>query len=228
MKTTTVRLWDLPTRVFHWLLAAGIAFSWFSAEIGGNWMEWHERSGIFLLSLILFRIVWGFVGSETSRFAHFIRSPAAAIQYWKAAKTQPKGTSAYYAGHNPMGAWMVIALLGIIGLQGLTGLFATDDIATEGPLAALVSSDTAELLTTLHHAIFNLVLLFAVIHIAAVIFYRLVKRTNLIKAMVVGTADWPAAQSQPTGLQFKPTWLGVGVFALCYVAVYFCIKVLAA
>lgn len=80
MKTTTVRLWDLPTRVFHWLLAAGIAFSWFSAEIGGNWMEWHERSGIFLLSLILFRIVWGFVGSETSRFAHFIRSPAAAIQ----------------------------------------------------------------------------------------------------------------------------------------------------
>ncbi len=227
MNTTPVRLWDVPTRMFHWLLAGGIAFSWFSVEVGGNWMEWHERSGIFLLSLILFRIVWGFVGSETSRFAHFIRSPAAALAYLKAAKTQPKGTSAYYAGHNPMGAWMVVALLGIIGLQGVTGLFATDDIATEGPLVGLISSDTAELLTTIHHWLFNMVLAFVVLHIAAVVFYRVAKRTNLIKAMVVGFADWPASQPQPAPFKFQSAWLGLAVFVVCYGTVAGLIQLLA-
>lgn len=227
MNTTPVRLWDVPTRMFHWLLAGGIAFSWFSAEVGGNWMEWHERSGIFLLSLILFRVVWGFVGSETSRFAHFIRSPAAALAYLKAAKTQPKDTPAYYAGHNPMGAWMVLVLLGVIGLQGVTGLFATDDIATEGPLAGLVTSDTAELLTTVHHVLFNIVLAFAVLHIAAVVFYRVAKHTNLIKAMVVGSADWPASQPQPTPFKFQPAWLGLVVFVACYGAVTGLIQLLA-
>ena len=227
MNTTPVRLWDVPTRLFHWLLAGGIAFSWISAEIGGNWTEWHERSGIFILSLILFRVVWGFVGSETSRFAHFIRSPATALAYLKAAKTQPKDTPAYYAGHNPMGAWMVLAVLGVIGLQGVTGLFATDDIATEGPLAGLVTNDTAELLTTVHHLLFNIVLAFAVLHIAAVVFYRVAKRTNLIKAMVVGSADWPTSQPQPAPFKFQPNWLGLVVFVACYGTVTGLIQLLA-
>jgi len=111
MQTTPVRLWDLPTRLFHWTLVLGIGFSWFCAEVGGNWTVWHERSGIFLLALVLFRIVWGFVGSDTARFAHFLTLPRHAWQHLHELKGQ--GT-AFHAGHNPLGAWMVVALLGTV------------------------------------------------------------------------------------------------------------------
>ncbi len=228
MNTTPVRLWDLPTRLFHWLLVAGIGFSWFSGETGGNWMEWHERCGIFLLSLLIFRLVWGFMGSDTARFTQFVTSPLKALEHLKAVKAQGANAALFHAGHNPLGAWMVLALLGMILLQAGTGLFATDDIATEGPLAGLVGEHTTGLLTTLHHLGFKVILLLAAIHIAVVLVYRFVKRTNLIKAMVVGSADWPVSQPQPSGLQFKPAWLGLMVFALCYAAVYFGINALAA
>lgn len=212
--TSPVRIWDLPTRLFHWTLVLGIGFSWFCAETGGNWMVWHERSGIFLLALVLFRMVWGVVGSDTARFSQFLTAPAEAVRHWRAIKGQ--GGTAFHAGHNPLGAWMVVALLAVVLLQGSSGLFATDDIATEGPLAGLVSGKTAELLTSIHHLTFNVILLLAMMHIAAVLFYRFIKRTNLIKAMVVGKADWPASQPHPQGLQFKPAWLGLLVFVAVY------------
>lgn len=218
MQTTPVRLWDLPTRLFHWTLVLGIGFSWFCAETGGNWMEWHERSGMFLLALVLFRIVWGFIGSDTARFGQFLVSPAKAFQHLKELTSK---TTAFHAGHNPLGAWMVLALLLAILTQGVTGLFATDDIMTEGPLIGLVSGKTAESLTSIHHFTFNLILLLAGAHIAAVMFYRFYKRTNLIKAMLIGKADWPAGQIQPKSLAFKPAWLGLLVFAAIYALVYF-------
>lgn len=224
MQTTPIRLWDLPTRLFHWTLVLGIGFSWFCAEVGGNWTVWHERSGIFLLALVLFRIVWGFVGSDTARFARFLTSPLHAWQHLQELKGQ--GT-AFHAGHNPLGAWMVVALLAIVLLQGATGLFATDDIMTEGPLMGLVSGSTAETLTTIHHLLFNGILLLVALHVGAVLFYRLAKRTNLIKAMVVGKADWPVAQPPPQALTFKPAWWGLVLFALCYTSVYFGIAWLA-
>lgn len=224
MQTTPVRLWDLPTRLFHWALVVGISFSWFCAETGGNWMVWHERSGIFILSLVLFRLVWGFIGSDTARFSQFLTAPAHVVQHWRDIRGQ--GT-AFHAGHNPLGAWMVVALLAVVLFQGSTGLFATDDIATEGPLAGLVSGKTAELLTSVHHLTFNLLLLLAAVHVTAVMFYRFIKRTNLIKAMVLGKADWPASQAQPSGLRFKPAWLGLVVFGCVYALVWFIIKVLA-
>ncbi len=226
MQTTPVRLWDLPTRLFHWTLVGGIAFSWFTAEVGGNWMEWHERSGIFLLALLLFRIVWGFIGSDTARFAQFVTSPGKALQHLKEMRAQGGHASLFHAGHNPAGAWMVLGLIGVVVLQAVTGLFANDDIDTEGPLAGLVSEHLSNVLTTVHHLVFNLILLLAAIHIAVVLVYRFVKNTNLIKAMVLGSADWPASQPQPGKLSFKPAWVGLVVFALCYAAVYFGIKVL--
>lgn len=227
MKTVPVRLWDLPTRLFHWTLVLGVGFSWFCAETGGNWMVWHERSGIFLLSLLLFRLVWGFIGSDTARFRQFVRSPAAALQHLRMMKAQGADATLFHAGHNPLGAFMVLALLGALLLQAVTGLFATDDIATEGPLVGLVAGDTSEWLTTIHHALFKLILLLAVVHIAAVLFYRVVKRTNLIKAMVSGSADWPLSQPQPAPLAFKPAWWGAVVFVVCYVLTYFTIQGLA-
>lgn len=224
MNTVPVRLWDLPTRLFHWLLVVGIGFSWFCAETGGNWMVWHERSGTFLLSLVLFRVVWGFMGSDTARFTQFLVAPSKALQHL--GELRGKAT-AFHAGHNPLGAWMVVVLLLLLLLQGVTGLFATDDIMTEGPLIGLVSGKTAALLTTMHHVMFKIILLLAVVHIVVVMFYRFYKRTNLIKAMVVGQADWPAEQSQPDTLAFKPVWLGLVVFAVIYAGVYFGIVVLA-
>ncbi|SEA32613.1 Cytochrome b [Thiothrix caldifontis] len=216
MQTTLVKLWDLPTRLFHWILVVGISFSWFCAEVGGNWMVWHERSGIFLLALVLFRILWGFMGSHTSRFAQFLTSPANALAHLRELRSR---AAAFHVGHNPLGAWMVVVLLLVVLVQAATGLFATDDIMTEGPLMGLVSGKTAESLTSIHHFTFNIILLLAAVHVTAVLFYRFYKRTNLIKAMVVGKVDWPAQQPQPTHLAFKPAWLGILVFAIVYASV---------
>jgi len=224
MQTIPVKLWDLPTRLFHWTLVIGIGFSWFCAEIGGNWMVWHERSGIFLLALVVFRVVWGFIGSDTARFRQFLTSPVQAVAHLRDLHSR---ATAFHAGHNPLGAWMVVALLLAVLAQALTGLFATDDIMTEGPLIGLVSGSTSDLLTSVHHFNFNIILLVAGIHIAAILFYRFYKRTNLIKAMVVGKADWPAQQSLPKPLAFKPAWLGVLVFALVYAGVTFGIAFLS-
>lgn len=224
MQTTPVRIWDLPTRLFHWALVAGLGFSWFAAETGGNWMVWHERSGMFLLALVLFRIVWGVIGSDTARFSQFLKSPGKALQHLRELGSR---ASAFHGGHNPLGAWMVVVLLAAVLVQAGTGLFATDDIMTEGPLAGLVSGDTAGSLTGIHKLNFNIILLLAAIHILVVLFYRLFKRTNLIKAMVVGKADWPAQQATPESLQFKSAWLGLLVFAVCYAVVYFGIEWLA-
>lgn len=224
MQTIPVKIWDLPTRLFHWALVFGIAFSWFCADTGGNWMVWHERSGIFLLALVLFRFVWGVIGSDTAQFRQFLTLPAQALAHGRELRSR---STAFHAGHNPLGALMVVTLLLAVLAQAITGLFATDDIMTEGPLIGLVSGDTAELLTSIHHFSFNILLLLAAIHIAAIFFYRFYKRTNLIKAMVVGSADWSAQQPLPGPLTFKPAWLGALVFALVYTGVTFGIAFLA-
>lgn len=217
--TTSVKIWDLPTRVFHWTLVFGIGFSWLSAELGGLWMDWHMQAGILMLALIIFRIIWGFVGSETSRFSSFIKSPARAIHHWQELKD--RGT-AYYAGHNPLGAWMVVFLLVGVLLQAISGLFVSDDILVEGPLYGLVTESTAGALTSFHHLWFNILLLAALIHILTIGFYKIRKRTNLIKAMVAGSADWPVEQQPiPDHLSFKSPWLALSIFIIVYAVVHF-------
>lgn len=218
MQTIPVKLWDLPTRLFHWALVTAIGFSWFCAEVGGNWMVWHERSGIFLLTLVVFRLIWGVIGSDTARFSQFVKSPRYAWQHFIELRTK---ATAFHAGHNPLGAWMVVALILAVLVQATTGLFATDDIVTQGPLNGLVTEETAAVLTSIHRLTFKGIMLLAAVHIVAVVFYRFYKRTNLIKAMVIGTADWPVEQAPPpAGLKFKPTWLGVLVFVAVYAALY--------
>ncbi len=226
-QTTPVRIWDLPTRVFHWSLVAGMAFMWGSAELGGLWMDWHMQVGQFMLALILFRIIWGFVGSETARFSFFIRSPLKAIQHLQGELRSPVTEPAYHAGHNPAGAWMVLALLMGLLVQAGSGLFVTDDIMVEGPLYGLVSDYVSGKLTSVHHLLFNILLLFVVIHVFAIIFYKIRKRTNLLKAMVQGEADWPDAMPAPKPLKFVSPWWGLLVFLGCYAGVYFGLKWLA-
>ena len=174
-----VRVWDLPTRLFHWALAICIVLGIVFVKIGGNAIQWHAYCGYAALALILFRVIWGFVGSWHARFTNFIPSPSTLIAFLRG---QVDGG----LGHNPLGALSVIALLGVILIQALTGLFADDDIFFQGPLAKYVSNSTVALLTSIHR--FNQYLIFALVglHIAAISYYYFVKRENLVGPMVTG------------------------------------------
>lgn len=175
-------VWDLPTRVTHWLLVALVAFSWWSAE--ANELELHRLSGYSILCLVLFRIAWGFVGSATARFANFVRGPRDVMKY----ASQHMFDRAHVSlGHNPMGGWSVVVILLTLMLQLGTGLFAVDvDGLESGPLSYLVSFEMGRTLAKLHHLAFNGMEVLIVLHVAAVAFYAIFKRQALVSAMVGG------------------------------------------
>lgn len=173
------RVWDLPTRLFHWTLAGLIAFSWWSVTY--HHIDWHIWSGIALLCLLLFRLMWGVVGSSTARFANFVRGPRAVRDFIHG---EWAGT-----GHSPLGALSVIALLALVALQVGLGLIAVDeDGLNEGPLAHLVSIDTSDWARGVHGIVFYVLLAFIVCHIAAIFYYRLRGR-KLTGAMIHGGGE---------------------------------------
>jgi cytochrome b len=182
-----VRVWDLPTRVFHWALVALVVFSFVTAKIGGNALTYHMWSGYTILTLILFRIVWGFIGGRESRFAAFVRGPATVFQY--AASLLGKD-SERYLGHNPLGGWSVVVMLAALALQASTGLFVNDEIATEGPLAQYVSLATSLFLTRIHRLNQWVLVALVSLHVLAVLFYLFAKRDNLIAPMIHGHKTW--------------------------------------
>ncbi len=177
--STPVRVWDLPTRLFHWALAICVVLGIVFVKIGGNAIQWHAYCGYTALALILFRVIWGFVGSWHARFANFIPSPSKLIAFLR-------GQVDDGLGHNPLGALSVIALLIVVLIQALTGLFTDDDIFFQGPFARYVSNSTVALFTSIHR--FNQYLIFVLVglHIAAISYYYFVKRENLVGPMVTG------------------------------------------
>jgi cytochrome b len=177
-----IRVWDLPIRLFHWLLVVGIVMSFITVKIGGNAMEFHARVGYCVLVLIVFRICWGLIGSHHARFINFVPSPKGLLSYLS-------GKTKVGLGHNPLGALSVLALLFSVGLQALTGLFANDDIAFEGPFAKYVSNGTVELLTSIHHQNENILIALIVIHLCAILYYQKFKGENLIKPMLLGDKE---------------------------------------
>jgi cytochrome b len=184
-----VRVWDLPTRLFHWALAALVACSVVTVKLGGFWMDWHMRSGYAILALVLFRILWGFAGSRYALFSSFVRRPAEVIGYLR-------GQLEHGAGHSPLAAVSVLALLGLLLAQASTGLFSNDGNFTEGPLARLVSGATGERLSTVHRfgewALYVLVGL----HIAAIAYYATFRKVALVRPMITGDrvdVDGPSA-----------------------------------
>jgi cytochrome b len=201
MSTTTIRVWDWPTRLFHWLLVICVVTLFVTGKLGGNWMEWHKKAGYCALGLILFRVFWGFAGSETSRFTKFVRGPRAVIDYlkgrWQAAP-----------GHNPLGAWSVLAILGVILFQAVTGLFANDDILLEGPLYVLVSKDTSDFLTKLHHWSSNAAIALVVLHVAAIVWYARFKKESLVGPMIKGTKT-VEGQAEPKFVRGAWVWMAV-------------------
>jgi cytochrome b len=210
------RIWDLPTRLFHWLLAALVVFSVVTAKVGGNWIDWHMRSGYAVLALLLFRILWGFVGARYARFAAFVRGPAAIADYVRRLRA---GDAAAHAGHNPLGALSVLAMLAALLVQASSGLFANDAIASEGPLAKYVSGAASDFATRIHklnqYPIFALIAL----HVAAVAYYHFAKRENLVLPMLTG--DKPGRVGEPAADDLALHLRAVALLALAAGAVAF-------
>lgn len=184
-----VRVWDLPLRLFHWLLALAVTGALMSGQIGGNLMIWHGRLGVLVAGLLGFRLAWGLVGSTHARFASFVRGPAAIRAYLQ-------GTW-HGLGHNPLGALSVLGMLAALGLQTASGLFGNDDIAFQGPLYPLVSKDTSDWVTGLHRKGFWLILLLITTHLAAIVFYLKMRGDNLIHPMITGRKSVTAAAADP-------------------------------
>lgn len=178
------RVWDLPTRLFHWLLVASVLGSFVTVQVGGNAMVWHGRLGQFVLSLLVFRLVWGFVGGRHARFADFVPRPSGLLAYLKG------GGSGH--GHSPLGALSVLALLGLFTLQATLGLATTDDIFFDGPLVRHLPSDWVSAATSLHHALKPVLLGLVALHLLAILVYKLWGKP-LVQAMVTG--DRPADES---------------------------------
>jgi cytochrome b len=212
--STTVRVWDLPTRLFHWALVVLLVFSYVTGQMGK--LQWHMVSGKLILALLLFRIIWGFVGGEHARFAAFLKGPGETIGYLVATL---RGAARRYLGHNPLGGWSAIAMLAVAVLQGATGLFATDDIYTDGPLRHLVSEATSARLTTIHKYAVNLLLVLVALHVLAILFYLVVKKDNLTAAMVSGTKPF-APPEAPAPARQAQAWAAWVVLAVSLAVVY--------
>ncbi|MCF7528788.1 cytochrome b/b6 domain-containing protein [Neisseria lisongii] len=180
-----IKIWDVPTRLFHWLLVAAIAFMWFSAKTGGSLLAWHLRCGLLILGLLIFRLCWGLWGSDSARFTQFVRGPKQILRYLKGEQPEP-------AGHNPLGSLMVVALLLAVAFQVLTGLFSPDSntFIYNGYLNAWVDSATGDKLHTLHLAFFNGLLALIAVHIAAILVYKFLKKHDLIRPMITGWREW--------------------------------------
>ena len=192
-----IRVWDLPIRIFHWLLVFCIVGSFISINLGGNAIEWHARFGYCILTLLLFRFGWGFIGSTHARFASFFPTRQGLLNY-----LQGKGPQ--YLGHNPLGALSVFALLFALSIQVATGLFVDDEIAFQGPFTKYVSNATVSLLFRIHEG--NQVVIYSLIaiHIAAIVYYQKFKGENLVKPMLDGDKEIDPSEEA----KYSPTDLG--------------------
>lgn len=208
--TDSIRVWDLPTRLFHWLLVAAVTGSVVTAQLGGNAMVWHFRCGFAIATLLLFRLVWGVVGGRWSRFASFIYSPSTVMRYLKG-----QGQPEHGIGHNPLGAASVFAMLVVLIAQVSTGTISDDEIAAVGPFAKFVSNATVSAATGYHKGYGKLLLIALVaLHVGAILFYWFSRRNNLVKPMLVG--DKPYSGSLPGSRDDTVSRLSAAVvFAAC-------------
>jgi cytochrome b len=189
----SVRVWDLPVRLFHWLLVISVATSWATAELG--WMRVHFLSGYTILTLLLFRLGWGIVGSYPARFATFVKGPRAALDHLRELRLPPDRAPPVL-GHNPLGGWMVVTLLLVLLTQAGSGLFTSDDIMVDGPLVDLVSGATVKTLSTVHRLLFKLIFALAAIHVAVIAAYLLIRGENLVRPMITGRKPVPVGMER--------------------------------
>lgn len=187
-----MRVWDAPIRLFHWAIVLLIVTSYVSIKQG--WIQLHFISGYSVLALLIFRLAWGFIGSDTARFRNFLRSPLAGLSHLARFSDREPDTE---LGHNAAGGWMVLIMLAVLLAQTLTGLFSNDDVVSQGPLAYHLTKVASDQFSNLHATLFNVILGLTALHIAAIIAYAAVKRHDLVRAMVTGKKRLPATMQQP-------------------------------
>jgi cytochrome b len=211
-----VRVWDVPVRLFHWTLVALLVAAVISVKVGGNAKEWHLRCGYAILALVLFRFIWGFVGTHHARFATFVKGPGAVAGYVRSILERRHET---HAGHNPLGGWMIVVMLVALLAQACLGLFSNDDIVLDGPLVRLVDKDLSDAITTWHRRGAWLIFALAGLHVGAVAFYLVAFKENLVRPMLTGAKVLhprlaPAHITETAGR-------AVVVLALCGVVVWY-------
>lgn len=218
-----VLAWDLPTRLFKWALVVSIVVGWASDKIGGGNAALHVLNGRIVLTLVVFRLLWGFLGGSTARFANFLAAPGASLAYGLALL---KNRERHYLGHNPLGGWMVPVLIGLPAAMALTGLFNADvdRLIIEGPLVGAVSDATVDLAHKLHHRIFDLLLIAVAVHLAGVAFHAVVKKERLVPAMVTGRKP-PGAYADAAAATPGSLGLAVACLAAAAAIVYFGIRI---
>jgi cytochrome b len=178
------RVWDLPVRLFHWLLVLVISGSWITGELSTTAFKWHEYCGCTVLVLVSFRLLWGILGTRHARFANFLRGPRELLSY--ARRLGSRATYRPSVGHNPIGGWVVVAMLLLLLVQGLTGLFANDGVIDTGPLFGWISLSRSDFLTTIHHRVFHVLQAIVALHITAAALYFFLRRDNLVLPMLTG------------------------------------------
>ncbi len=216
-KVYSIPVWDIPTRIFHWLLVGLVIFSFITGKIGGLTMQYHEWSGFAVLCLVAFRLVWGFIGGQQSRFSAFVKGPVTVFRYLSSLLKTDSGP---HIGHNPLGGWSIIAMLISLLLQAGTGLFANDDILTEGPLYDLVSKQTSDWLTGLHQLNQKVLIGLVALHIGAILFYLFAKGENLLIPMITGKKTWEQEIDCSWGSPLLALLLAVVVTAVAYLLIY--------
>ena len=205
-----VAVWDLPVRLFHWALVLLVVISFTTGKLGGNWLAWHFRSGYCILALVLFRIVWGLIGSQTARFTDFIRGPRKVLKY---GRSVIRGVGMVHAGHNPLGGLMVVLMLVLLLIQATTGLYVDDDAGTRAPLADTASDAIVTLFTRVHRININIIVACVALHVGAALFYLFVRKDDLIRPMFTGRKTLPDGFAEPTLSGVAPAFVLVALAA---------------
>jgi len=206
-----VRVWDFPTRAFHWLTVVLVAGAWLTHRL--NWIDLHVRLGETLLALLLFRVLWGCFGSETARFRSFVASPANACRHLRHVLRRESDTQ---VGHNAAGGWMVLLLLALLLVETLSGIYVYNEVDDEGPLSAIVPAPVANAISWLHSFGWDLLFAAVVLHVCAIAVYAIAKRHNLIGPMLTGRKRLPASVRPPSR---APLWLAALLLAVAVLAV---------
>jgi cytochrome b len=206
-----VLIWDLPTRLFHWLTAALVLAAYVTWRL--DWMDWHAKAGEAVLALVGFRLLWGFFGSETTRFSRLLASPRTAMRHLAHMLRREPDRQ---AGHNPAGGWMVLLLLALLFGETLSGLYVANDVADQGPLTELVPAQIANTITALHWIFWDALLAAMALHVLAILVYAAAKGQNLLTPMIVGVKSLPADVPQPhiTGPLRAGLFLGASALAV--------------
>lgn len=212
-----VRVWDLPTRLFHWLVVILVAAAYASEKL--NWMGWHARIGEALLALLIFRLLWGCWGSASSRFRNFVTTPGAALRHLRHVFVHEPDLQ---IGHNPAGGWMVLLLLALLLGETLSGLYVNNDVADDGPFTAWMPAWAANAITALHSILWYALLAAVALHVLAIAIYAMAKGQNLLRPMITGRKQLPPNIAAPRMAPAVPAWLALlaGIAVAILLATY--------